>query len=382
MSKKEITLRDQLRKFGLTTILGYYTITIFGIGFLLGIFDYLYDKAQNLPDSGKNKPITFSFNELLEKLNLAPKYLDSWIQMALELGIFELENPAEKNLKIAPHVYELLIDKNNMVYIGGLLAGTYMVDLMQQPKLFECFKTGQIIDLINNDFPEDLWEETLIISQNLSAIKGKALERIYSKNFKEHKKNLRKAGAILEVGCGCGYTLEHWAKKFKKNRLVGIDIDLLPLEYCKSLIQQSKLNDRVEIHATTTNKYCLDHKNQFDLIILSEVLHEMDPDEQYRINALTDMYNLLKDNGILLISENMVPDTFTPKTRFQFFEVCNKWFETMFPSSFYNEESIEELFKSTPFKTVELVRDGRDYCCVAKKQPALKVIDEVSPIPS
>ncbi len=235
-------------------------------------------------------------------------------------------------------------------------------------KRFEFFKTGQVIDMINNDIlPEDLQKELLIISSQNSAIKGKSLERIYSKHFKEHMKNLRKEGAILEVGCGGGYTLKHWAKKFKKTRLVGIDIDALPLEHCKSMIEENKLNDRVEIHVTTTNKYCQENKNQFDVVILNEVLHEMDPNEQYRINALTDIYNLLKDDGILMIGENMIPDTFTPKTRFQFFEVWNKWLETMFPSSFYNEESIKNLFKSTPFKTVELVRDGRDYCCVARK---------------
>ncbi|MFX1395120.1 MAG: SAM-dependent methyltransferase, partial [Promethearchaeota archaeon] len=174
-------------------------------------------------------------------------------------------------------------------------------------------------------------------------------------------------GAILDVGCGCGYTLVHWAKKFKKTRLVGIDIDPLPLEHCKSMIEENKLNDRVEIHVTTTNKYCQEHKNQFDVVILNEVLHEMDPNEQYRINALTDIHNLLKDDGILMIGEGMIPDTYTPKTMFQFFEVWVKWVETSFPSSFYNEESIKKLFKSTSFKKVELVRDGREYCCVARK---------------
>jgi hypothetical protein len=68
-----------------------------------------------------------------------------------------------------------------------------------------------------------------------------------------------------------------------------------------------------------------------------------------------------------MIGEPMIPDTFTPKTKFQFFEVWMKWVETPFPSSFYNEESIKKLFKSTPFKNVELIRDGRDYCFVARK---------------
>lgn len=380
MSKNQVTLKEQLRKFSLKSIIGYHTILIYGMGTLLGIFDYLYNKVQELPNSGKVTSISFSFNELIEKLNLAPKYLDSWIQMALECGIFELDNPAEKSLKTAPYVYEILIDKNNMVYIGGLLAVNYFTSFINQER-FEFFKTGQVIDMISLDIiPEDLRKEILIISSQNGAIKGKSLERIYSKYFKEHMKNLRKEGAILEVGCGCGYTLKHWAKKFKKTRLVGIDIDPLPLEHSKSMIEENKLNDRVEIHVTTTNKYCQENKNQFDVVILNEVLHEMDPNEQYRINALTDIYNLLKDDGILMIGEYMIPDTFTPKTKFQFFEVWVKWVETPFPSSFYNEESIKNLFKSTPFKTVELIRDGRDYCCVAKKQPALKMINEVSQI--
>ncbi|MFX1395327.1 MAG: hypothetical protein ACFFAH_17465, partial [Promethearchaeota archaeon] len=138
--------------------------------------------------------------------------------MALECGIFELDNPDEKRLKTAPYVYEILIDKNNMVYVGGVIAVSYLTSFMNQER-FEFFKTGQVIDMINNDIiPEDLQKELLILGSQNSAFRGKSLERIYSKHFKEHMKNLRKDGAILDVGCGCGYTLVHWAKKFKKTR--------------------------------------------------------------------------------------------------------------------------------------------------------------------
>ena len=64
MSKNEKTLREQLRKFSLKSIIGYHTILIYGMGTLLGIFDYLYNKVQELPNSGKVTSVSFSSNEL------------------------------------------------------------------------------------------------------------------------------------------------------------------------------------------------------------------------------------------------------------------------------------------------------------------------------
>jgi len=50
----------------------------------------------------------------------------------------------------------------------------------------------------------------------------------------------------------------------------------------------------------------------FDLAIMNEVLHELPPGDEYRRSAFSDIYTLLKDGGILIINEYIVPDTFEP----------------------------------------------------------------------
>ncbi|MFX1395328.1 MAG: hypothetical protein ACFFAH_17470 [Promethearchaeota archaeon] len=49
MSKNEVTLREQLRKFGLKSIFGYHTILIYGMGTALESLTIFITKCKNYP---------------------------------------------------------------------------------------------------------------------------------------------------------------------------------------------------------------------------------------------------------------------------------------------------------------------------------------------
>ena len=94
--------------------------------------------------------------------------------------------------------------------------------------------------------------------------------------------------------------------------------------------------------------------------------YEMDPDENFRIILFKDLHFLLKDNGILLVGESMIPDTFAPKQKFQLFDITHKFFEAG-SARFYNEETFKKFVESTPFSKAEFIKEGGTYFWAVRK---------------
>ncbi|MFX1433928.1 MAG: class I SAM-dependent methyltransferase, partial [Promethearchaeota archaeon] len=179
-------------------------------------------------------------------------------------------------------------------------------------------------------------------------------------------RNLRKESSILSVGCGYGYTLAIWAKKYKKARFVGIDIDSRGISASQRLIEENNWSDRVEILETSIDKYTEQSETKFDLILLNQVLHEMEKDKAYRLSVFNDLNTLLKEDGILLVAESMIHGTFDPPEEFQLFDVMHKFLEADF-AGFYDEKSFKEFVDSTPFNRAEFIKDKGTYFWVVRK---------------
>jgi len=308
---------------------------------------------------GKYNEVIFTPIELSENLNLDFTYLDGWLHLALECGILEISNSEKKILKTAPYVYDLLIDRSNEFYIGGTLGAFYYM-APAQDILIENFKTGNVWSIL--DLPGDIMRDL----QERGARFGTLVERLFSKKFEFFCKNLQKRSIIFELGCGYGFNLETWAKKYKKARFVGIDIDPIALAHAKKLINKNNWNERIEIFEMVIDEFARFFKEKFDLIILNQVLHEMNTDENYRRDVFKNLYSLLKDNGILLIGESMIPDTFAPEKRFQLFDITHKFTEVK-ASLFYNEKSFREFIDITPFSKANFIKEGGDSIWVIKK---------------
>lgn len=356
----EITIRKQMKKFAIKSMYGFQTIIVYGMGKRLGIFNYLYDKAKSKNREGKISSISFNLEELSDNLNLHLKYLDAWLHMALECGIFEIDDSCEQCAKTAPYIYDLLIDRKHKFYIGGTISNFYKIALYQD-LMVEGFKTGKIRNLL------DLPAEDNIEAQQSSARVGVLIERLFAKRCNEDRKKLTRGAMVLEVGCGYGFNLEIWANKYKKAEFIGIDIDSNGVKYAKTLIDKYNWKDRVEIMEIALETYAETTDTKFDFILLNQVLHEMDPDEIYRLNVLKNIYSLLRDDGLLIVVESMIPDTFAPKKQFQLYDVMHKLLEVGFGSRFYDEKSFKELIDLSPFTRAELIRERGDYFWAIRK---------------
>ncbi|MFX1378156.1 MAG: class I SAM-dependent methyltransferase [Promethearchaeota archaeon] len=358
-SKLEITISNQIKRFAINGLYGFNTVILIGMGRRLGIFNYLYDKAKSSKSSTLTTEVSFTPIELSENLKLDFKYLDGWLHLALECGILEIAESDKKILKTAPYVFDLLIDGNNEAYIGGTLGAFYYI-APAQDILIERFRTGKDWSIL--DLPGDVMKDL----QERGARFGTLVERLFSKKFESFCKNLQKGGIILELGCGYGFNLETWAKKYKTARFVGIDIDPIAITHAKKIIEKNKWNERIEIFETDLNEFAQSASKKYDLIILNQVLHEMNIDENYRRGVFKNLYSLLKDDGILLVGESMIPNTFAPKKKFQLFDVTHKFTEVK-TSHFYDERTFREFIASTHFTRSEFIKEDSNSIWVIRK---------------
>jgi cyclopropane fatty-acyl-phospholipid synthase-like methyltransferase len=204
---------------------------------------------------------------------------------------------------------------------------------------------------------------------------SKQLISLFSNRCDKKKQEKINEGTILEVGCGYGYTLTSWAEFYDKARIVGIDIDAFAIEYTEKLISQRKWDDRIEVSTIQIEKFAPSNENKFDLILLMQVLHEMNHEGEYRNNVFDNIYKMLKDDGVFIVKEHMIPDLFQPKpNRTVFFDVWHEYFEIAFNVSFYSEQSFREFIETTPFKYAKFIQERSNYFWVlAKKKEILEL---------
>jgi SAM-dependent methyltransferase len=358
-TNKEITMAEQTKKFLVKSMYGFQTILSYGLGQRLGIFEYLYVKAKKSEE--KISSISFNLEEISKNLNLDLRYLDAWLHLSIACGIFEVDESCERSAKTCPFVYDLLIDHESIFFVGQMISGFYSMAI-NQDLYFEGTKTGQISNIL--DIPPDFYKG----AQLMSARVGSIVERLFAKHCKEARQKIMKNdGKIIEIGCGYGFNLEGWMKKYKKAKFVGIDIDPNGIDHTEQLIKKNNWSDRVELYNIPLEEYVNKTQVKFDVAILNMVLHEMNADEKYRLSVLENIYRILKDDGCLIVGDTMIPDTFNLNTKIQLYDAMHKMLEVGLGSKFYDEQSFKEFIDSSSFTKAELIRERADYFWLIRK---------------
>ena len=346
----EISMKEQMKKFLIKSLYGFLTVLMFGLGRRVGILDYLQEKTKNTSNTDKISSVSFTIDELSERLKLERNYVDAWAHTALECGILEIDDSCERCLKTAPYIYDLLINRGQPNYVGDPLGAFYYL-APYQDLILKAFKKDGAVP--NFEFSDEVIHDI----NRMSARFGTLIERIFSNNYKDFCEKLHNEGIVLAAGSGYGYNLQIWAKKYDKTRFVGIDIDPEAISFAKKMVEENNWNDRIEIYEIQINDYAKETGIKFDLILLNQVLHEMDHDINYRLSVFNSLYSLLKEDGILLVGESMIPDTFASSQKLLLFDVLHKFLEARF-ANFYNEKTFREFVASTPFRNTEFIKEG------------------------
>jgi ubiquinone/menaquinone biosynthesis C-methylase UbiE len=113
-----------------------------------------------------------------------------------------------------------------------------------------------------------------------------------------------KGGKIVELGCGTGATLSILSKAFPRSIIVGVDHNM----DCLEVVNRRRLENVIAMKGDITQN--IFPSSSFDTVIFKFSLHEVySSNGNEGVNkALRNAYEILKDDGVLIIYELLKPN--------------------------------------------------------------------------
>ena len=237
-------------------------------------------------------------DEVIGVSGLQPRYVEEWLKGMVAAGYLKYV-PEDETFELPDEHAFLVASEGTDHFVGGLFHFAPVL-LQVAPKVAEAFRTGggvpfghygpegiAALDMINRG-----QYEHRLSSEWLPAITDMA-DRLAS------------GARILDVGCGVGRTSLALAKAYPESSVVGIDPDITSIAQALALAHEKGLSERVSFIATTTTDLSSDAL--FDLAIACDCVHDFtDPQ-----GTLSEIRNLLNDDGVLFVVEPKVADDLT-----------------------------------------------------------------------
>lgn len=268
-------------------VLGNQATWIADIGLRSGLFRAIADAGE----TGATE------EALSEELGFHLRYVRVWCRGAYAFELLDWEE--QTGYTLAPHMEALLLDPEDPLFMGGRIQ--FFAALYEDYRAFpEHLRTGEVWPRSDHDpfLIEALKNLTkpdcVVITEHVLPQAPEALAR------------LERGGTILDVGAGGGHHIVHYAGRFPRARVVGLEIDGPSLALARRTITEAGLDDIVEVRPTDANK--LDDEDAYDLVTMSITLHETGGPPEYR-NVLGRVRRALKPGGTLAVSELPYPDT-------------------------------------------------------------------------
>lgn len=131
---------------------------------------------------------------------------------------------------------------------------------------------------------------------------NKWMYRLRAINFKRIIKRQNvdlSTSSVLDVGCGTGFYIDQWLK-LGTNNLTGIDIAPIAISHLRHKFPQVHL-EQLDIGKGISPL----REGSMDIISAMDVLFHITDDHDYQ-QAFNNMHTLLRENGILIFTENFL----------------------------------------------------------------------------
>jgi hypothetical protein len=201
--------------------------------------------------------------DLAARLGLSPRYLSVWCRAAYACELLEYDEA--RGYRLAPQMGALLLDPTDPLYLGGRL--DFYVAIGEDFAAFpDRLADGAI-------FPRAAHQPTLLQAlRDMTRPDFQIMTDVVLPQAPAVLARLEGGGRVLDVGCGGGYGLLHFARRFPRTTLVGVEPDASMLALARAAVAESGLGDRVRVLEGDARALAFDEP--FDLIYLNVVLHE------------------------------------------------------------------------------------------------------------
>jgi SAM-dependent methyltransferase len=261
-------------------MLGYQATWVVDVGLKADLFRLLQD--------GPRQPEEMS-------QGLDRRYVEVWLRAAYAFELVEWDEAS--GYRLAPHMRELLLDSSDPRFLGGRLQ--FVAALHEDFRAFPKYlKEGGTWPRSEHDpFLLETLEsmtkpDAVMITDAVLPQAPATLSRLEDEG-----------GRILDVGAGAGFAALHYARRFPKAEVVGIEFDAAQAALARA---SAAAQARVRIRQADANQ--LDERDQYDLVTINVALHETGGPDEWR-SVLRRVRDALKPGATLVVSELPYPDS-------------------------------------------------------------------------
>lgn len=280
-----VTKQDQWQKlYGY--VLGNQAAWITDIGLKAGLFAAI---------AGAGPP-GIDEDALAARLAFHPRYVKVWCRAAFAFELLDWDEAT--GYRLAPHMEALLLDPADAQFMGGRVQ--FFTALYEDFRAFpDHLRSGAV-------WPRSAHDPWLLEAlKNMTKPDATVLTEHVLPQAPEALARLDGGGTMLEIGPGAGYALAHFARRFPRARVVGLEFDAPSVALAEATAAEAGVADRVEVRHGDAN--ALADRDAYDLVAMNITLHETGGPAEYR-NVLDRARRALKPGGTLLVSELPYPD--------------------------------------------------------------------------
>ncbi len=222
-------------------------------------------------------------------------YIETWCQTGVAYELMDVDRKGR--FWLAPHYDMILAKPGNPWFLTPycVTVTDYLgADLLHYPEFFRSGGTYTFQEH-GEAFSQSIAATTaglhLVVARRLlPAVPGL-------------KDRLDGGGAVLDMGCGTGGLLTQIARAFPAANCIGVDVDAHGIKLGQANLAKSDFGDRVRLELI--NGDTIDHAEEFDVVTLFEVLHELPV--PIRPQVLANCHRALKPDGVLFIVDETYP---------------------------------------------------------------------------
>ena len=268
-------------------ILGYQAVWIADIGLKAGLFEAVSRAgSKGTTDSA-----------LADTLGFAPRYVGIWCRAAYAFEMLDWDEAS--GYRLAPYMDSLLLDPTDPLFLGGRVQ--FNAALHQDFHAFPKYlPTGGVWPRSEHD-PWLLEALKNMTKPDYAVITDTVLPQVLPTDDP--------AGLdidILDVGSGAGYGVVHYAGRFPRARVLGIEYDAPSAALALRTLADAGVGDRARVLEADAN--AIDYDSDFDVVTMNVTLHEVGGPDSYR-NVLSRAYRALRPGGVIVVSELPYPDS-------------------------------------------------------------------------
>lgn len=245
--------------------------------------------------------------ELATRTGTHERYVREWLEQQAVTGILRVEDATQdaraRRFRMPEGHAEALVDRDSLNYMAPL-AQLVVGAIHPLDALVNAYRNGGGVPF--HAYGPDLREGQARINR-ASFLQLIGTEWLPAMPDVHARLQSGAPARVADIGCGAGWSCIGIAQAYPGAHVDGFDLDEASVAMARQHVREAGLTDRVTISARDAGDPAL--AGRYDLVTAFECLHDMaDP-----VSALRSMRRLAGDDGAVLVVDERVGDTFTPR---------------------------------------------------------------------